>query len=500
MIKKFVITAILATLAPCAFAQEQSAPADANAVLLQRLTQLEKLVQKQQEQLDRQAQLLKAQTAAPAVEPFAAPLQAAAQAVKNEPAQTVQICKTKFFSPVCKQPLENGPAFVQKDPANGPRLDFPAPRNIWQPAPAIKLGVYGLFDPGVTYASNVGGKPLTEFQENVQQPNRLGFTASLAFNSDMSAVGRLEMFPLLGTGSTPGSLLFGRASYAGLSSKKLGTLTAGRHNSFAWDFDGRVNLAGVIGSFAFDPGDYDLQSADVRISNSVKYYSPNYNGFQFGALYAFGGQAQNAALVPTGRFKQNSADEFEASYIKGSNKVVAVYSRLNNNLGAAFTPWNGLGVKTFWGVPVVSGTAITLSNMQNLELGVDHNFDGTAHLPLLLQKFELQGDLVRTEFRAPGKSANLNLTQLNGIYHITPDLLFAVGFMKSTLASSASQWVRYPMVLDYHVNRWMDSYGFGSFENATGPGTVVTTMGGEQFAPTSNGKLRVFGVGTKVMF
>jgi len=509
MIKRFVITFILAALALCAAAQAQNAPADANAALLQRLTQLEQLVQKQQAQLDQQAQMLKTQTAAPATAaPAATPLQAVAPADVNAPAQAIRVCKSKFFSPFCMQPVVNGPAFAQKDPADGPRLDFPAPRNIWQPVPAVKLGVYGLFDPGVTYASNVGGKSLTEFQENVQQPNRLGFTASLAFNSDVSAVGRLEMFPLLGTGGTPGSLLFGRASYGGLSSKKLGTVTVGRHNSFAWDFDGRVNLAGVIGSFAFDPGDYDLQSADVRLSNSVKYYSPIYKGFQFGAMYVFGDGAQNAALVPTGNFKKNSGDEFEASYIKGSTKVIAVYSRLNNNLGAAFTPGSGLGVRTFWGLPatVVSGTgvisypAIALSYLQNLELGVDYNFEKTAGLPLLLRKFELQGDLVRTQFRAPGHSADLNLTQVNGIYHITPDLLFAVGFMKSTLASSQSQWTRFPMVLDYHVNRWMDSYVFGSIESATGSGTVVTTMPGEQYAPSSNGRMSAYGIGTKVMF
>ena len=38
MIKRFVITFILAALALCAAAQAQNAPADANAALLQRLT------------------------------------------------------------------------------------------------------------------------------------------------------------------------------------------------------------------------------------------------------------------------------------------------------------------------------------------------------------------------------------------------------------------------------------------------------------------------------
>jgi hypothetical protein len=56
------------------------------------------------------------------------------------------------------------------------------------------------------------------------------------------------------------------------------------------------------------------------------------------------------------------------------------------------------------------------------------------------------------------------------------------------------------MVLDYHFNRWMDSYVFGSIESATGHGTVVTTMPGEQYAPSSNGRMSAYGIGTKVMF
>jgi len=146
MTKRFVITFILAALALCAAAQAQNAPADANAAMLQRLTQLEQLVQRQQAQLDQQAQMLKTQTVAPATAaPAAAPLQAVAPADVNAPAQTIRVCKSRFFSPFCMQPIVNGPAFAQKDPADGPRLDFPAPRNIWQPVPAVKLGVYGLF-------------------------------------------------------------------------------------------------------------------------------------------------------------------------------------------------------------------------------------------------------------------------------------------------------------------------------------------------------------------
>ena len=59
--------------------------------------------------------MLKTQTAAPATAaPAATPLQAVAPADVNAPAQTIRVCKSRFFSPFCMQPVVNGPRSPKK--------------------------------------------------------------------------------------------------------------------------------------------------------------------------------------------------------------------------------------------------------------------------------------------------------------------------------------------------------------------------------------------------
>ncbi len=53
------------------------------------------------------------------------------------------------------------------------------------------------------------------------------------------------------------------------------------------------SMTGVVGTAAFGrPGDLDNTFNSVRLNNSIRYMSPNYNGFAFGAEYGVGGPVQ----------------------------------------------------------------------------------------------------------------------------------------------------------------------------------------------------------------
>src|SRR5512139_1706524 len=83
-----------------------------------------------------------------------------------------------------------------------PRPDFGPVDTKWEPSPGLQLGIYGVMDVGISYASDVGGKSNTYFQDGALQGNRLGITTDMMINDDTSAILRLENGYSLGTGAT----------------------------------------------------------------------------------------------------------------------------------------------------------------------------------------------------------------------------------------------------------------------------------------------------------
>ena len=331
-----------------------------------------------------------------------------------------------------------------------PRPDFGPVDTKWEPSPGLQLGIYGVMDVGISHASDEGGKSNTYFQDGALQGNRLGITADMIVNDDTSAIFRLESGYSLGTGATgQGGTQWGRAAYVGLASKSWGSMTAGRHYDFSWDL-ARVTLGSKIGPFAFLPGDYDNQSGDLRINNSIKYYSPVFDGFQFGALHGFGQTA--------GDFKKNSTEGLGASYANGPFTVMAAYTLFRN---LVIDPKNALGVQTFLGAPL-AGT-ITTDSVKNTALAASYNFGS----------FELQGLTNTTQFNAAGHSADLDTNAITGMYSFTPQLKFGTGYYKSRM--EVYTWRRIPAVIDFRINKWVDIYAMATNVKAGGPGIVATT-------------------------
>lgn len=338
-----------------------------------------------------------------------------------------------------------------------PRPDFGPVETKWEPSPGLQLGIYGVMDVGISHASDEGGKSNTYFQDGALQGNRLGITADMAFDADTSAIFRLESGYSLGTGATgQGGTQWGRAAYVGLASKTWGSMTAGRQYDFSWDL-ARVTLGSKIGPFAFLPGDYDNQSGDLRINNSIKYYSPLFGGFQFGALHGFGQQA--------GDFKKNSTDGLGASYANGAFTVMAAYTLFHN---LVIDPKNSLGVQTFLGAPL-AGTVAT-DRVKNTALAASYNFGS----------FELQGLTNTTQFNAAGQSDNLVTNAISGMYSFTPQLKFGTGYYISRM--DVYTWRRVPAVLDYRINKWVDVYAMAANVKVGGPGIVAWTYSASPIA------------------
>ncbi|QGZ57064.1 porin [Paraburkholderia acidiphila] len=187
----------------------------------------------------------------------------------------------------------------------------------------------GMVDGGVTWVNNEHGGSVTQFDSGIFAPNVLTFSGSEDLGGGTKAVFNLTSQFDLGSGATiPGAgQIFNRTAYVGLSDERLGAVTFGNQYDFMFEtltlglFDGAFLFGGLYdfrqgpfsalgipqnptGSF-----DFDRLAGATRVANAVKYRSPSFSGFSFGALYGFGGIA--------GSFSANSTISAGMNYESG---------------------------------------------------------------------------------------------------------------------------------------------------------------------------------------
>ena len=143
--------------------------------------------------------------------------------------------------------------------------------------------LYGIIDAGMQYLSNgPGGNDMTGLSSGNLNGSRWGFKGSEDLGDGLKAVFTLESGISMTDGTTlQGGRLFGRQAYVGLSSKHLGELTLGRHNTLMIDWMSKYSPfanANFSGKRA-DPAFSD------RMDHSIKYVG-KFGGFSVGAYYS----------------------------------------------------------------------------------------------------------------------------------------------------------------------------------------------------------------------
>ncbi|MCM3181278.1 porin, partial [Cytobacillus horneckiae] len=140
--------------------------------------------------------------------------------------------------------------------------------------------------------------------------SRWGLRGIEDLGSGLSALFQLENGFNIGTGALgQGQREFGRKAVVGLASSTYGTVTLGRQYDPIIDLVQGLTEDNYFGGVFATPGDLDNYDNSLRVSNSVKYTSPLISGFQFAALYGFGGVA---GATGSGR-----TYSFGASYANG---------------------------------------------------------------------------------------------------------------------------------------------------------------------------------------
>lgn len=154
--------------------------------------------------------------------------------------------------------------------------------------------LYGLVDAGIGYsqAKVSQGNTFTEVRsvgliESVKNGNRWGLKGNEDLGNGTSAIFQLENgFSLVDGSAAQGGRLFGRKAIIGLHGADWGTLTAGNQYNIADDVISSIDPFGTgFGQAGVTDGAFG-DSVSSRMSNSIKYMSPNASGFSFGVAYA----------------------------------------------------------------------------------------------------------------------------------------------------------------------------------------------------------------------
>ena len=119
---------------------------------------------------------------------------------------------------------------------------------------AKNIEMYGVLDFGVTWVDDEGGENKVTARDSVNWGNRIGFKGAIPLTDDLQGVFKLEHgFKLSDGVVSQYDTMWGRQAYAGVESKKYGTLTYGRQYDFMYDNFNQLNIGGYASTYGGHP-------------------------------------------------------------------------------------------------------------------------------------------------------------------------------------------------------------------------------------------------------
>jgi predicted porin len=218
--------------------------------------------------------------------------------------------------------------------------------------------VYGIMDAGIVYDSGIvpAGSNL-KMNSGIASASRLGFRGTEDLGGGLSAQFVLESGISINTGAgTQAGLLFGRQSFVGLKSTSWGEANMGRQYTPYYTTMAAADPFnnGMAGKFT-----NVMASSGVRMDNTLKYSSPNLNGFTGDVAWGFGGVAGNAS--------GSSALGLAGGYAKGPLYVRLAYHKLNNAANTDNAKNTGLAVTYDFGVVKAHGAYAVNKGLATLD-------------------------------------------------------------------------------------------------------------------------------------
>jgi predicted porin len=331
--------------------------------------------------------------------------------------------------------------------------------------------LYGVIDSGIGYVHNASGnEKLVGMINGNLSGDRWGMKGQEDLGGGLKAIFQLESGFDVGTGRlNQGGREFGRQAFVGLTSDNIGTVTLGRQYDPLVDMVQGLTADNYWASVMGTPGDVDNYDNSSRVSNGVKYVSPNYAGLQFEGLYGFSNGA--------GTTGQGQTWSGAVSYNNGPLGLAAGYFYANNpSAGRATTTGSN------WGAG---------ASNDSLFDGPINNGYTTAHSIAIARAaaqyaigpFTVGASYSNAQYKHDAFSAfatnqkyNIGSGFLN--YQATPAILIGAGYTyERANGDTSATYHQVGLGADYTLSKRTDFYLLGSYQHASGTQATYNSAG-----------------------
>jgi predicted porin len=351
--------------------------------------------------------------------------------------------------------------------------------------------LYGVIDAGLAYVHNASGdqKQVGTLNGNLSG-DRWGLKGQEDLGGGLKAIFQLENGFDVGTGKlNQGGREFGRQAFIGLTADKYGTVTVGRQYDPLVDMVQGITGDNYWASVVGTPGDVDNYDNSLRVSNSVKYVSPNWAGLQVEGLYAFSNGA--------GTTGQGQTWSGAVSYNNGPLGLAAGYFYASNPSAGRPTGWTSQSSDAIFDGPINNGytTAHSISIAR-------------AAAQYAIGPVTFGGSYSNAQYAADGFSAfqstqKYNIGSVFVNYQVTPAFLIGTGYTyEKASGDTSAKYHQVGIGADYTLSKRTDFYALGAYQHAQGTQATYVTNGGvttrvQQDAQASIGSFGFAGTSTQ---
>ncbi|MFB9123782.1 porin [Paraburkholderia dipogonis] len=325
---------------------------------------------------------------------------------------------------------------------------------VWMSAAYAQSSVtlYGVIDEGLNYTNNTGGHHNFEMASGYGYGSRWGLKGSEDLGAGVKTNFVLENgFDLNSGRANQGGRMFGRQAFVGVAQDSYGSITLGRQYDSVVDYVAPTTANGNWAGYLFaHPFDNDNTDNSFRLSNSVKYTSPNIGGFKFGGLYGFSNTA--------GQFSNNRAMSVGASYSGGPFTIGVAYIDVDNI---------GIGAT---GAVAANDASFFASSQREFGVGINYKI-GLASLGFTYTHSKIEsplgnGYITPSNFPAgiTVNSLTFNNFEVNAQYFFTPSFFagamytYTNGRYDASNENSKPKWHMAGLVADYYLSKRTDVY------------------------------------------
>jgi predicted porin len=320
--------------------------------------------------------------------------------------------------------------------------------------------LYGVVDDSFSFTNNQTGAHNYQVVNGGRGSSKWGFRTVEDLGGGLNAVAVLENGFDINTGKFGnGGRLFGRQSYVALNGP-FGSIRLGRQYDLIADslmpLASSLQFGGVLTTRA---GDVDNVWGDYSVSNTIKYYTPVFAGFKFGALLSLGGVA--------GNFSQGRGEGLSLTYTGGPVTAAAALLRLNNPATSLYDATATPVAGTTFTNPITNPTFSGYVSAHTLQIA-----GGGANVSVVNAVFGVLYTNTRFEDVVPTSStpfsgtATFNSIEANATYRITPAVM--VGAAYNYTKAESAKYSQVNLGAEYDLSKRTVLYTIAAWEHAIG--------------------------------